>query len=75
MSSRASPTPSRRSRRKAPQPFLAPHRLDDAGWVANRWCEILPLPLEAKQRLMALEDPVARLEVVDSLMRARHEKQ
>jgi Lon protease-like protein len=57
------------------RPFLEPHRLDDAGWVANRWCEILPLPLEAKQRLMTLEDPVARLEVVDSLMRARHQKQ
>lgn len=54
------------------QPFLAPHRLDDAGWVANRWCEILPLPLEVKQRLMTLEDPLARLEVVDSLMRVRH---
>ena len=52
-------------------PFLAPHRLDDAGWVANRWCEILPLPLEAKQRLMTLEDPLARLEVVDSLLRVR----
>ena len=57
------------------EPFLAPHRLDDAGWVANRWCEILPLPLEAKQRLMTLEDPVARLEVVDSLMRARQQMQ
>ena len=54
------------------QAFLAPHRLDDAGWVANRWCEILPLPLEVKQRLMTLEDPLARLEVVDSLMRVRH---
>ena len=20
------------------EPFLSPHRLDDAGWVANRWC-------------------------------------
>ncbi|HSC62764.1 MAG TPA: LON peptidase substrate-binding domain-containing protein [Caldimonas sp.] len=57
------------------EPFLAPHRLDDAGWVANRWCEILPLPLEVKQRLMTLEDPVARLEVVDSLMRSRHPAQ
>ncbi len=56
------------------QPFLAPHRLDDAGWVANRWCEILPLPLEVRQRLMTLEDPHARLEVVDSLMRANPEK-
>jgi Lon protease-like protein len=55
------------------RPFLEPHRLDDAGWVANRWCEILPFPLEAKQRLMALEDPLARLDVVDSLLRIRDE--
>jgi Lon protease-like protein len=53
------------------RPFFEPHRLDDAGWVANRWCEILPLPLEAKQRLMTLSDPLARLDVVDSLMRVR----
>ena len=48
-------------------PFLAPHRLDDAGWVANRWCEVLPLPLEVRQRLMALADPLARLDLVESL--------
>ncbi|MGZ5275090.1 MAG: LON peptidase substrate-binding domain-containing protein [Caldimonas sp.] len=53
-------------------PFLEPHRFDCAGWVANRWCEILPLPLDAKQRLMALADPLARLEIVDSLMSIRH---
>jgi Lon protease-like protein len=52
-------------------PFLAPHRFDDAGWVANRWCEILPLPIEARQRLMTLADPLARLEVVATLLRAR----
>jgi hypothetical protein len=52
-------------------PFLAPHRFDDAGWVANRWCEILPLPLEARQRLMTLADPLGRLDIIDSLMRTR----
>ena len=36
-------------RRRAREPFLEPHRFDDAGWVANRWCEILPIPLAAKQ--------------------------
>ncbi len=51
------------------QPFLLPHRFDSAGWIANRWCEILPLPLEAKQRLMTLADPLGRLDIVDSLMR------
>jgi uncharacterized protein len=54
-------------------PFLAPHRFDSVGWVANRWCEILPLPLEAKQRLMTLADPAARLDIVDSLMRSKQE--
>jgi len=53
------------------EPFLAPHRFDDAGWVANRWCEILPLPVDAKQRLLSLE-PLSRLDIVDSLMRVRH---
>ena len=51
------------------EPFLAPHRFDDAGWVANRWCEILPIPMPAKQKLMALPDPLLRLEVVDDILR------
>jgi Lon protease-like protein len=34
---------------------------EDAGWVGNRWAEILPLaPLE-RQELLELVDPVARL--------------
>jgi Lon protease-like protein len=44
--------------------FDTPHRYTDAGWVANRWCELLPIPLAAKQRLMALDDPVVRLRLV-----------
>ena len=52
-------------------PFLEPHRFDDAGWVANRWCEILPLPVDAKQRLLTMKDPLARLDIVDSLLRVR----
>ena len=50
-------------------PFAPPYRLDDAGWVANRWCELLPLSLAAKQKLMALEDPVIRLSLVDGFLR------
>lgn len=52
-------------------PFLEPYRLDDAGWVANRWCEILPIPLAAKQRLMALESPELRLKIVDEYLRGK----
>jgi len=36
-------------------------RYEDAGWVGNRWAEILPLtPLE-RQELLELPDPLARL--------------
>ena len=52
------------------EPFFAPHRLDDAGWVANRWCEILPIPQPAKQKLMALPDPMLRLRLVDDYLRS-----
>jgi Lon protease-like protein len=50
-------------------PFAAPYRLDEAGWVANRWCELLPISLAAKQKLMELEDPVIRLSLVDGFLR------
>jgi hypothetical protein len=53
------------------QPFLLPHRFDDAGWVANRWCEILPIPTAARQRLMELRDPLVRLELVDDFLRSK----
>lgn len=41
---------------------------DDCGWVANRWCELLPLPLELKQNLMRLDNPLLRLELVADLL-------
>jgi Lon protease-like protein len=43
-------------------------RFDDCGWLANRWCEILPLPLELKQRLMQLDNPLVRLELVSDIL-------
>ena len=43
-------------------------QLDDCGWVANRWCELLPIPLELKQRLMELENPLVRLELVGDVL-------
>lgn len=45
-------------------PFLKPYRWDDCGWLANRWCEMLPLQSELKHRFMALDSPVLRLELV-----------
>ena len=49
-------------------PLVAPYKLDDCGWVANRWCELLPIPLELKQRLMELENPLVRLELVSDIL-------
>ncbi|WP_291475566.1 LON peptidase substrate-binding domain-containing protein [Acidovorax sp.] len=45
-----------------------PAQLNDCGWVANRWCELLPIPLELKQRLMELDNPLVRLELVGDVL-------
>jgi uncharacterized protein len=56
---------------KGNSPFAEPYRLDDAGWVSNRWCEILPIPLAAKQKLMTLPDPQARLRLVHEYLKGK----
>ncbi len=43
-------------------------QLADSGWVANRWCELLPVPSEIKQQLMELENPLVRLELVSDIL-------
>jgi Lon protease-like protein len=52
-------------------PFLEPYEFDSAGWLANRWCEILPISLAAKQKLMELPDPLVRLQLVDEFLRSK----
>jgi Lon protease-like protein len=49
-------------------PLEPPYDLDDCGWVANRWCELLPMPLDLKQRLMELDSPLVRLELVSEIL-------
>lgn len=49
-------------------PMQPPYQLDDCGWVANRWCELVSLPLDAKQRMMVLDNPLLRLELVGDLL-------
>ena len=34
---------------------------DSAGWVANRWAEVLPLEADEKLELLELDDPLMRL--------------
>ncbi|MCB1979759.1 MAG: LON peptidase substrate-binding domain-containing protein [Burkholderiaceae bacterium] len=43
-------------------------QLGDSGWVANRWCELLPMPSDLKQRMMELESPLVRLELVADML-------
>lgn len=45
-------------------PFEAPYQFESSVWVGNRLCEFMPVPLSAKQKLMALQDAAARLELV-----------
>lgn len=54
------------AREGAPPPPAPPDdpRWHDAGWLANRWAERLPVPLEERQRLMSLDNPLWRLELV-----------
>lgn len=49
-------------------PMRPPYHLDDCGWVANRWCELLPMPLALKQQLMELDSPLLRLELVCDIL-------
>lgn len=48
-----------------------PHAYDDAAWVGYRICEILPVQNLAKQKLLELEDPLARLEILEKFLEQR----
>jgi Lon protease-like protein len=58
----------REPERRNALPLQPPYRWDDCGWVANRWLELLPAPAELKQRLMMLDNPFLRLELVSDLL-------
>ncbi|MBC7575035.1 MAG: LON peptidase substrate-binding domain-containing protein [Herminiimonas sp.] len=49
-------------------PLQAPFRLDECGWVANRWAELLPFEAEQKLRLLELDNPLVRLELIQDLL-------
>ena len=49
-------------------PPIGADQFNDCAWVANRWCEMLPVPLELKQRLMELKNPLMRLELVGDVL-------
>jgi Lon protease-like protein len=49
-------------------PVRLPFRLDDCGWVSNRWCELLPLTMPQKHALLMLDNPLIRLELMHDLL-------
>ena len=51
-----------------PLPIAKPYLFDDAGWVGNRLAEVLPIPLGAKHKLMALTDAPARLSIIQQYL-------
>lgn len=55
------------------QPSVVPHwaeawRLQDCSWLSHRWAQLLPLPLQMKYRLFALQEPLMRLELVGDMV-------
>jgi Lon protease-like protein len=67
----------RRSAEDAPEqddalarfPFAEPFHMESSAWVSNRLCEVLPVPMKAKQRLMELTDAPTRLQIVHTYLR------
>lgn len=49
-------------------PWNEAWRLQDCSWLSHRWGELLPLPLQMKYRLFALQEPLMRLELVGDLV-------
>jgi len=53
---------------RQPEILERPHRLDSCAWVSSRLAELLPLPLEAKQALLELDDARVRLERLNAAL-------
>lgn len=49
-------------------PLRPPFELEDCGWVANRWCELLPIPAATRQSLLAMDSPLLRLELIGDIL-------
>jgi Lon protease-like protein len=49
-----------------------PHQYDDAEWVGYRITEVLPINNLAKQKLLELEDPLVRLEILEKFLDQRN---
>lgn len=48
--------------------FAKPFRMDSSAWVGARLAEVLPLPAAMRQKLMELDDPLQRLDILQRLL-------
>ena len=55
-------------------PIIKPYEYNDAAWVSNRWVELLDLPLIQKQRLMQIDSPIVRLELIHDALNLNAKK-
>jgi len=54
-----------------PEKMPGPYLFDDAAWVGYRLSEVVPVQVLAKQKLLELDDPVSRLEVIFAYLAQR----
>ena len=54
-----------------PERLPEPHAFDDALWVGYRLTEIVPVQALAKQKLLELDDPLVRLEILHTYLAQR----
>jgi len=54
-----------------PERIPEPHRFDDAEWVGYRITEVLPIQNLARQKLLELDDPLSRLEILEKFLDQR----
>jgi len=54
-----------------PERMPPPHQFEDAAWVGYRFAEMLPIPPFARQKLLELDDPQSRLEIVRKFLEQR----
>lgn len=54
-----------------PEKFPEPHAFNDAAWVGYRLTEIVPVQPLAKQKLLELDNPISRLEILHTYLTQR----
>ena len=52
-------------------PIKQPFQFTDCAWVANRWCELLPIEKPTRLQLLALDNPLIRLELISDILDAQ----